>query len=151
MSTTQNPDPFELERFVRAQAANYREALGEIRAGAKESHWMWYVFPQLDGLGSSPTAKRYALKSPAEAEAYLAHPLLGPRLRECCEAALSVAGRTAQEIFGSPDDLKLHSSATLFAAVAPDEPVFARLLEKYYDGRRDERTLQLLEAARDAS
>jgi uncharacterized protein (DUF1810 family) len=151
MSTPQQRDPFDLERFVRAQAENYAEALGEIRAGSKDSHWMWYVFPQLDGLGSSSTAKFYAVKSTAEAEAYLQHPVLGPRLRECCEAALGVEGRTAHEIFGSPDDMKLRSSATLFAAVAPDEAVFARLLEKYFGGRRDEKTLRLLEAARDAS
>ena len=147
MSNTQDSDPLDLERFVRAQAENYADAIAEIRAGSKESHWMWYVFPQIAGLGFSSTAQRYAVKSRAEAAAYLAHPVLGPRLRECCEAALAVEGKTAHDIFGSPDDMKLRSCATLFAAVAPEEPVFDRLLEKYYGGRRDEKTLTLLEAA----
>jgi uncharacterized protein (DUF1810 family) len=146
MSNTQDSDPFDLERFVRAQAANYAEALDEIRAGSKETHWMWYVFPQIAGLGFSSTAQRYAIKDAAEAAAYLAHPVLGPRLRECCEAALAVEGKTAHDIFGSPDDMKLRSCATLFAAVAPEEPLFRRLLEKYYDGRGDQKTLRLLEA-----
>jgi uncharacterized protein (DUF1810 family) len=143
-------DPYDLERFVRAQAENYTEALDEIRAGSKESHWMWYVFPQFAGLGFSSTARFYAVKSRAEAEAYLKHPVLGPRLRECCEAAAGVEGKTAHDIFGSPDDLKLRSCATLFAAVAPEEPVFGRLLEKYYGGRRDEKTLTLLEESGDS-
>jgi len=139
-----NRDPFDLERFVRAQAANYDEALAEIRGGEKQTHWMWYVFPQLDGLGFSPTARLYGIKGAAEARAYLAHPVLGPRLRECCEAALAVEGKSANEIFGSPDDLKFRSCATLFAVAAPDEPVFGKLLKKYYGGRRDEKTLRLL-------
>jgi uncharacterized protein (DUF1810 family) len=139
-------DPFDLERFVRAQEANYDDAIAEIRAGSKESHWMWYVFPQIAGLGFSSTAQRYAIKNAAEAAAYLAHPVLGPRLRECCEAALAVEGKTAHDIFGSPDDMKLRSCATLFAAVAPEEPLFRRLLEKYYDGRGDQMTMRLLEA-----
>jgi uncharacterized protein (DUF1810 family) len=147
MSDPGNRDPFDLERFVRAQSQNYSDAVSEIRAGEKISHWMWYVFPQLDGLGFSSTARFYGLKGAAEARAYLAHPVLGPRLRECCEAALAVEGKTAHDIFGSPDDLKLRSCATLFAAVAPEEPVFGKLLEKYYGGRGDEKTLRLLKSA----
>ena len=148
MATTNEPgaagDPHDLTRFVRAQADDYPGALAEIRAGRKRSHWMWYVFPQLEGLGSSATARRYAIKSAAEATAYLRHPVLGPRLAACAEAALGVGGRSAHEIFGSPDDLKLRSSATLFAAVLPPGSVFERLLEKYYDGERDPMTLRLL-------
>jgi uncharacterized protein (DUF1810 family) len=137
-------DPFDLNRFVAAQADDYDRALSEIRAGRKRSHWMWYVFPQLDGLGSSPTARFYAIKNRDEARAYLDHPVLGPRLRECAEAAVAVEGKTATEVFGSPDDLKLRSSATLFAAVSPPGSVFERVLARYYDGQPDERTLQLL-------
>lgn len=140
-------DPHDLGRFVRAQADDYADALAEIRAGRKRSHWMWYVFPQFDGLGSSPTSRHYAIKSVAEAAAYLAHPVLGPRLVECAEAALAVEGRSAYEIFGSPDDLKLRSSATLFESVSPPGSVFARLLDRYFGGTRDDRTLRLLDAA----
>ena len=105
---------------------------------------MWYIFPQFAGLGGSPTSRHYAIRSVEEAAAYLAHPVLGPRLVECAEAAFAVDGRSAYEIFGSPDDIKLRSSATLFAAVSPDGSVFHRLIAKYFDGRDDERTLQLL-------
>jgi uncharacterized protein (DUF1810 family) len=140
-------DPFDLKRFVKAQADDYERAFGEIRNGRKISHWMWYIFPQLDGLGSSSTAKYYAIKSAAEACAYLEHPVLGPRLVACAEESLQVQNRTAREIFGTPDDLKLRSSATLFASVSPPDSVFARLLQKYYDGVPDERTLRLLKAA----
>src|SRR3954468_16194519 len=108
-------DPHDLERFVEAQADDYETALAEIRGGRKRSHWMWYVFPQLDGLGSSPTAKQFAIKSLAEARAYLAHPVLGPRLLECAEAALAVEGRSASEVFGSPDGLKRRSCPPLVA------------------------------------
>jgi uncharacterized protein (DUF1810 family) len=108
---------------------------------------MWYVFPQFDGLGFSPTSRRYAIKSVAEAQAYLAHPVLGPRLTECAEAALRVEGRSALEVFGSPDDMKLRSCATLFAHVSPAGSVFERLLSKYFDGERDDRTLRLIGAA----
>jgi len=139
-------DPFDLARFVRAQAGDYDSALAEVRAGRKETHWMWYVFPQLAGLGSSPTARRYGVTGRAEAEAYLTHPVLGPRLVEIAEAALAVEGRSANDIFGSPDDLKLRSCATLFARVAPPGSVFERLLAKYFDGRPDPRTLALLDA-----
>lgn len=137
-------DPHNLSRFVAAQQDDYQTALGEVRAGRKRSHWMWYVFPQIDGLGFSEMSRKYAVKSKAEAEAYLKHPVLGPRLVEICEAALGVEGRSANEIFGSPDDMKLKSCATLFAAVSPPGSVFERVLLKFFGGKRDDRTLQLL-------
>jgi uncharacterized protein (DUF1810 family) len=137
-------DPYDLRRFVRAQEADYQRALLEITGGRKRSHWMWYIFPQFDGLAFSSTSKRYAIKSLAEATAYLDHPVLGPRLLECAEAVVGVAGRSAAEIFGSPDDLKLRSCATLFACVLPPGSVFDRLLAKYYRGERDGKTIQLL-------
>lgn len=137
-------DPFDLDRFVQAQADDYEQALAEIRSGRKRSHWMWYIFPQIDGLGFSSTSRRYAIKSLAEAEAYLSHPVLGPRLVECAEAALHVEGRSALEIFGSPDEMKLRSSATLFASAAPAGSVFDSLIDKYFQGRRDDKTLRLL-------
>ncbi|MBA4065146.1 MAG: DUF1810 domain-containing protein [Isosphaera sp.] len=139
-------DPHDLARFVRAQADSYDTALAEVRAGRKRSHWMWYVFPQLDGLGSSPTARFYAIRSAAEAAAYLAHPVLGPRLVACAEAAVGVEGRSAAEVFGPPDDLKLRSCATLFAHVSPAGSVFHRLLDKYFRGEPDAATLRLLGA-----
>jgi uncharacterized protein (DUF1810 family) len=148
MSTPTEPshqaDPFQLSRFLRAQEVNYEQALAEIKSGRKRSHWMWYIFPQIDGLGFSETAKHFAIKSVEEARAYLAHPVLGPRLRECAEAAIGVEGRSAIEIFGSPDDLKLRSCATLFAQVSPPGSVFERLLAKYFQGQRDGKTLHLL-------
>ncbi|HEX5418365.1 MAG TPA: DUF1810 domain-containing protein [Gammaproteobacteria bacterium] len=137
-------DPYALTRFVQAQEDSYEVALAEIRNGRKQSHWMWYIFPQYDGLGSSSTSKRYAIKSLAEAEAYLGHPALGPRLIECTEAALRLEGRSALEVFGSPDDLKLKSCATLFACISPADSVFDRLLDKYFQGKRDEKTLRLI-------
>lgn len=143
---TLSDDPFDLARFVEAQTDDYPAALAEVRAGHKQTHWMWYVFPQLAGLGFSPTATRYAIQSRAEAEAYLAHPVLGPRLREIAAAAAGVEGRTATEVFGTPDDLKLRSCATLFAAVSPPGSVFHRLLDSYFQGQPDPRTLQLLVA-----
>lgn len=139
-------DFHDLARFVQAQAGAYGQALAEIQSGRKRSHWIWYIFPQLDGLGSSAMARRYAIKSRAEAAAYLNHPLLGPRLRECAEAALRVEGRSALEIFGSPDEQKLRSCATLFASVSPDGSAFHQLLEQYYEGRPDEQTLRLLDS-----
>jgi uncharacterized protein (DUF1810 family) len=134
----------DLERFVTAQQGVHETALAELRAGRKRSHWMWFVFPQIAGLGSSATAQHYAISSLDEARAYLAHPVLGPRLREAAAAVLGVTGRTAADIFGYPDDLKLRSSMTLFARAA-DEPssVFAQVLERYYDGP-DPRTLERL-------
>ncbi|HEV8149537.1 MAG TPA: DUF1810 domain-containing protein [Gemmatimonadales bacterium] len=137
-------DSYDLSRFVRAQQDNYAQALAEIVSGRKHSHWMWYVFPQFDGLAFSSTSKLYSIKSVGEAKAYLAHPILGPRLLECAEAVVRVEGRSATEIFGSPDDLKLRSCATLFASVLPQGSVFDRLLAKYYGGERDGKTLQLL-------
>ena len=132
-----------LERFVQAQSGVYDDALAEIKAGHKRSHWMWFVFPQIVGLGSSPTAQRYAVSGPDEAKAYLAHPVLGPRLTEISQAMLAVDGRSAEEILGYPDNLKLRSSMTLFAQVAEDPAVFEAVLERYYDGP-DQRTLDLL-------
>jgi uncharacterized protein (DUF1810 family) len=137
-------DRFDLQRFVDAQARNYADALAELTAGRKTTHWMWYVFPQIAGLGFSPMAQAYALGSLEEAEAYLAHPLLGSRLKACVAALLAVRGRSAHEILGSPDDLKLRSSLTLFAQAAPDEPLFRQALERFYDGQPDRRTLELL-------
>ena len=139
-------DPFHLQRFVDAQAGIYTQALAELRAGRKRSHWMWYIFPQLTGLGQSPTSRRYAIGSRAEAHAYLAHPLLGPRLLECADALLALEDRSASDIFGYPDDLKFKSSLTLFAAVAEEGSIFERLLVKYFNGEPDSRTLQLLES-----
>jgi uncharacterized protein (DUF1810 family) len=141
-------DSYNLTRFVQAQGRDYEQALAEIRAGDKRSHWMWYVFPQFKGLGSSQTSMHYAIKSAQEAVAYLAHPLLGPRLMECAASALQVADRSAFEIFGSPDDMKLRSSATLFASVSPEGSVFHRIIDKYFDGTRDVRTIELLSRAR---
>jgi uncharacterized protein (DUF1810 family) len=137
-------DAHDLDRFVKAQARSYAQALDEIRAGHKVSHWMWYVFPQLDGLGSSPTARMYAIQGLAEAEQYLAHPVLGPRLTACAEAVLQVKGRSARDIFGTPDDLKLRSCATLFARVSPPGSVFHRVIDRYFDGEPDAKTLGLL-------
>jgi uncharacterized protein (DUF1810 family) len=137
-------DPHDLNRFVRAQVSDYQRALAELQSGRKRSHWIWYIFPQIDGLGFSSTAKRYAIKSLDEAKAYLAHPILGPRLTQCAEAMLSIENRTANEILGAPDDLKLRSCATLFACVAPKGSVFDRLLEKFYRGERDDKTLRIL-------
>ena len=139
-------DPHDLNRFVEAQVADYDRAICEIRSGRKVSHWMWYIFPQFAGLGASPTARRYAIRSVEEAEAFLRHPVLGARLIECANAALTVRGRTAREIFGSPDDLKLRSCATLFAAVSTPGSVFDRLIEKFFQGEPDARTLQLIGA-----
>jgi uncharacterized protein (DUF1810 family) len=137
-------DPYDLARFVDAQALAYDRALAEIGSGHKRSHWMWYVFPQLAGLGLSAMSVRFAIGSLDEARAYLRHPVLGPRLQECFDALLRMDGRSAHDIFGSPDDLKLRSCATLFAEIAPPDSVFARVLDRYFDGRRDERTFALL-------
>lgn len=145
MANTPNAeDPFDLNRFLTAQKPVYAQALAEIKRGEKRSHWMWFIFPQIDGLGFSATSKHYAIKSREEAQAYLNHPVLGARLRECAEAAEAVTGRTAPQIFGSPDDMKLKSSATLFAAVSESGSVFERLLTKYFQGERDSKTLALL-------
>jgi uncharacterized protein (DUF1810 family) len=137
-------DPYDLERFLAAQRPVYDTVVSELRAGTKRSHWMWFVFPQLRGLGSSPTSEHFGLASWEEAAAYAAHPLLGARLRECTDLVLAVDGRTARQIFGYPDDLKFRSSMTLFGAAVPDEPRFSAALEKYYEGAPDARTLAAL-------
>ena len=135
-----------LERYVKAQAPIYARALTELRAGRKQSHWMWFIFPQITGLGRSAMSHTYAILSLDEAREYLAHPVLGARLRECCRAVMDVEGKTAHEIFRSPDDLKLRSSLTLFARAAPDESLFDDLLVKYFNGEEDPATLELLAA-----
>jgi uncharacterized protein (DUF1810 family) len=137
-------DPYGLERFATAQdgGGTYAAAVSELRAGRKTSHWMWFVFPQIAGLGSSPTAREYAISSLDEARAYLAHPVLGPRLVESAELVAAVEGRSAADVFGHPDDLKLRSSMTLFARAAPDVPVFAEVLDRFFDGSLDPATLE---------
>ena len=137
-------DPHDLARFVEAQRDTYAQALSELRAGAKRSHWMWFVFPQVAGLGLSPTARRYALASLDAARAYLAHPLLGGRLRACTDAVNAVPGRTANAVFGTPDDMKFRSSMTLFARADPAEARFREALARYYGGAEDPRTVAIL-------
>jgi len=143
-SLTDTNDPYKLERFVAAQAGVFEQALSEVRNGQKVSHWMWYIFPQLRGLGQSETALRYGILNLAEARAYLEHPMLGPRLIAISQAALSVNKKTATEIFGKPDDMKLRSCATLFAEVTDVDSVFQEILDKYFGGNADPRTIQLL-------
>jgi uncharacterized protein (DUF1810 family) len=139
------PDPFHLDRFVQAQRSIFDRALAELRAGRKRTHWMWFIFPQISGLGSSSTASRYAISGRAEAEAYLCHEILGPRLRLVTEAVIQTTGRTIDQIFGYPDNLKFHSSVTLFAQVASDaDDVFRRALEQHFSGEMDTATLALL-------
>ena len=142
-------DVYDLDRFAHAQESTYEHALAELRQGQKRTHWMWFVFPQLAGLGHSAMARRYAISGVAEAEAYLRHPVLGARLVECAEAVLAIDDRSAREIFGSPDDVKLRSCATLFARVTTPGSVFRRVLEKYFGGAEDERTAALLTGERD--
>jgi uncharacterized protein (DUF1810 family) len=136
-------DPFDLQRFVDAQAPVYPRVLAELRHGQKQSHWMWFIFPQFAGLGHSPMARRFALSSREEATAYLGHRVLGPRLRECTEIVNAIEGRTIREILGSPDELKFGSSMTLFAAIS-SEPEFAAAIAKFYGGTPDQKTLDLL-------
>jgi uncharacterized protein (DUF1810 family) len=140
------PDPYDLERFVAAQDAGgtYRRAVEELRAGFKSSHWMWFVFPQIAGLGQSPISRQYAITSLDEAVAYLQHPVLGPRLHECCEIIAGLKGRSADQVFGSIDAIKLRSSVTLFHRAAPDDPLFSRVLTRYFDGIADHATDALL-------
>jgi len=138
-------DTFDLSRFTSAQENIYGSVLAELRNGRKRTHWMWYIFPQVDGLGHSATAKHYAIKSPEEARQYLNYPVLGQRLLECAEAVFAVEGRSASEIFGYPDNLKLKSSMTLFAYVAAPGSVFSRVLDKYFNGEQDALTLQILD------
>jgi uncharacterized protein (DUF1810 family) len=137
---------YDLQRFVDAQDPIYRQVCAELAAGAKTSHWMWFVFPQLRGLGRSANAEHFGIASKDEARAYLQHPVLGPRLSECTRIVLEVEGRTAAQIFGSPDDMKFRSSMTLFAAVA-DDPLFSRAIEKYFDGD-DQATIAMLQRPR---
>jgi uncharacterized protein (DUF1810 family) len=136
-------DPFDLKRFVDAQAPAYQRVVAELSRGRKQSHWMWFIFPQLAGLGFSEMAQRYAIASRDEAIAYLKHNILGPRLLECTALVNAVEGRTIREILGSPDDLKFRSSMTLFAAVSSD-PAFPAAIARYYGGVADRRTLELL-------
>ncbi|MRR58120.1 MAG: DUF1810 domain-containing protein [Deltaproteobacteria bacterium] len=145
--TIDRDDPFDLSRFTRAQQGIYDSVLAELRSGRKRTHWMWFIFPQIAGLGHSPMSQHYAIKSSKEARQYLKHPVLGARLLECAEAVLAVEGRSVSDIFGYPDDMKLMSSMTLFAAVE-DNPnsVFVQVVEKYFQGKQDHRTLQLLES-----
>jgi uncharacterized protein (DUF1810 family) len=138
-------DRYDLKRFVEAQAGVYDQVCAELRAGRKRSHWMWFVFPQIRGLGSSPMAVKYAISGRDEARAYLDHPVLGPRLEECARLVVDVEGRTIEEIFGYPDDLKFHSSITLFAEVeGPSERAFHEALRKYFGGKADKGTLDRL-------
>ncbi len=141
-------DPFDLQRFISAQENVYDRVIAELKGGQKRTHWMWYIFPQIDGLGYSHTTKYYAIKNLEEARHYLNHPLLGARLRECAEAVFAIEGRSASEIFAYPDNLKLKSSMTLFAYVTEDaQSVFARVLDKYFEGERDTKTLNIIQVA----
>jgi len=138
-------DPFDLVRFTSAQETVYAAALSELKHGQKRTHWMWFIFPQIAGLGLSTTSQQYAIHSLDEAQCYLSHPVLGTRLRECAEAVLAIEGHSAFEIFGFPDDLKLKSSMTLFAQVAGKNSVFTQLLKNYFNGERDMETMRKLE------
>jgi uncharacterized protein (DUF1810 family) len=137
-------DSFDLERFIDAQAPVYAHVVAELRAGQKQSHWMWFIFPQIAGLGHSAMAQRYAIASREEARSYLAHPILGPRLRDCTRLVNGIQDRTIEQILGPPDDLKFHSSMTLFAQVAAGNGEFSAALRKYYGGRLDQATLDRL-------
>ncbi len=137
-------DPYDLQRFVDAQEPAFETACAELAAGRKQSHWMWFVFPQIEGLGRSPTAQRFAISGRAEARAYLRHAVLGPRLRRATELANAIEGRTVHQIFGAPDDMKFHSSMTLFDAVSEDNRIFLIALNKYFGGETDQKTLERL-------
>lgn len=137
-------DSFALSRFVQAQEDVYEHVIAELQSGKKRSHWMWFIFPQFDGLGFSATSRHFAIKNLEEAKAYLEHPILGARLLACAEAVMGIEGRTAHEIFGSPDDTKLKSCATLFAFVSEPGSVFDQLLTKFYQGKRCEKTFKLV-------
>ena len=138
-------DPYDLRRFTKAQRNTYDRVLAELRNGKKQTHWMWYIFPQIDGLGHSATSRRYAIKSIEEARQYLNHPVLGKRLLECVKVILAIEGRSISEIFGDPDDMKLKSSMTLFTCIPNSPSVLFRVLDKYFNGNRDVKTLQLFE------
>lgn len=137
-------DPFDLARFIEAQGASYPQALQELTAGHKRSHWMWFIFPQIAGLGFSAMAQRYALSGIDEARAYLQHPVLGERLRACTAAVNAVSGKSAHAIFGSPDEVKFRSCMTLFGRAKPSEPVFRTAQKRYFNGQEDSRTLEKL-------
>jgi uncharacterized protein (DUF1810 family) len=137
-------DPHNLQRFIDAQHPIYGQVRDELQAGRKESHWMWFIFPQIKGLGSSPTAQKYAISGIEEAKAYLDQPLLGYRLRECTQLVNAVNGRSIEEIFGYPDHLKFHSSMTLFARAHPSDKLFTAVLAKYFHGELDPKTLEQL-------
>lgn len=137
-------DPYDLQRFIEAQDPVYDEVCAELRNGRKESHWMWFIFPQLRGLGHSQTAVKFGIASREEAEAYLQHPILGPRLKECSRLVTLVEGRSINQILGSPDDLKFRSSMSLFASVTPDNHIFTTALQKYFGGALDRLTLERL-------
>jgi len=139
-----NVDPYNLERFVEAQAPLIEQIISELRAGRKMSHWMWFIFPQIRGLGRSETAIEYAISGLDEARAYLTHPVLGPRLKECTELVLRVENRPLAQILGSPDDMKFRSCMTLFAQVSADDDIFERALQKYFQGKADQLTLDRL-------
>lgn len=147
MPDVKEPQKFDLQRFVEAQDPVYTTVLAELRSGAKRSHWIWFIFPQLRDLGRSPTAKHFGLASLEEARAYWQHPVLGPRLLECTRLVLGVEGKSALEILGPPDDLKFRSCVTLFGRAAPDEPAFARAIDRYFAGGPDRLTLDLLSRA----
>ena len=138
---------FNLQRFLQAQERDYANALSEVKSGRKRSHWMWYIFPQLQGLGFSETSRYYAIKNNREAEAYLSHPVLGKRLIEISEALLSLPDNNARNIFGSPDDMKLKSCTTLFASLPDTNVVFGKVLQKFFDGTKDEKTVRILQQA----
>jgi uncharacterized protein (DUF1810 family) len=140
----------DLDRFLTAQQQDYDQALGEIRSGRKRTHWMWYIFPQIEGLGFSANAVYYAIRDLQEAAAYLKHPVLGPRLVEISRALLTLSSSNATQVMGSPDDIKLRSSMTLFAMVPGTDPVFGEVLNKFFDGKRDERTVAIVSARKQA-
>ena len=140
-----NKDPFNLSRFITAQEGIYEQALAELKCGRKETHWMWFIFPQIEGLGISATSKHYSIKSRHEAQEYLQHPVLGKRLVECSNALLHIHGKTALGIMGFPDDLKLHSCMTLFAAISQPGSIFHQIINKYFQGQPDQRTVDDLE------
>lgn len=148
MPPNDEADPFELERFVTAQEDTYDQALAELRRGRKTSHWMWFVFPQIAGLGSSYMSRRYAIRSLEEAQAYLAHSVLGPRYRECIAALQDLVGTTAEAVFGTVDAAKLQSSLTLFTETAPNDPLLAAALQRWFRGEEDEQTITALRIRR---
>ena len=137
-------DPYDLNRFIQAQENSYSQAIAELKNGYKQSHWMWFIFPQIKGLGHSEMAHHYAIKSKQEAAEYLNHPMLGPRLRECSEILLGIEDRLISDIMGYPDDLKLKSSMTLFASIAGNSNIFEKVIDKYFNGSKDSKTLELL-------